>query len=138
MKHDWLNLTQKETVLIAILVCVLSFPISLWERRIEFIEPKTSYNDSYVAVIYTGLLFETIKITENVTFEEGVAWYGSLERSKYMDPNTRTGGGPHHQLPFSTQVSREYLWNGIILNTLLLTMFSIILVKLTTRFGFWD
>jgi hypothetical protein len=117
---------MKQLVLIAILVCALELPLSLWERRIE------STSDPSVFVTHTGLPFESIRITNNVTYEQGVAWYSTRERSKYSGRFTVLGD-PHHQLPFSVKKSSEYLWSGIILNTILLTVFSIITVKLATR-----
>ena len=116
---------MKQVVLTAILVCALELPLSLAERRIE------STSDPSVFLTYAGLPFESIKITNNVTFEEVIAWYSARERSKYSGRFTILGD-PHHQNPFSVKKSSEYLWSGITLNTILLILFSIITVKLAT------
>jgi len=130
MKYDYLHLTKKQIVLIAILVCALELPLSLWERRID---ARVLTSDLYVIVTYTGLPFETMKIIDNITSEEGVEWYSARERSKYSGRGVPVLNNPHHQPAFTVTRTAEYLWNGIILNTMLLTVFSIIIVKLSTR-----
>jgi len=129
MKHNYLHLTKNQIVLIALLVVALELPLSFWERRIDVHEPTS---DSSVIVTYTGLPFETMKIIDNITSEEGVEWYGARERSKYSGRGVPVLNNPHHQPAFTVTRTAEYLWNGITLNTILFIVFSIILVKLST------
>ena len=129
MKYDYLHLTKTQVALIAILVFALELPLSLLERRIDV---RVLTSDLYVTATYTGLPFETMKITDNITSEEGVEWHSARERSRYrfFDPRV---SDPHHQPVFTVTRTVEYLWNGIILNTILLITFSTTLVKLSTR-----
>jgi len=130
MKYNYLHLTKIQIVLIALLVVALELPLSLLERRID---ARELTSDSSVIVTYTGLPFEAIKITDNITSEEGLEWYGAKERSKYSGRgNTVFPPDPHNQRAFTVTRTAEYLWNGIALNTMLFIVFSIILVKLST------
>lgn len=120
-----------DSILIAIACTTRSyhFPLSLLERRID---ARELTSDSSVIVTYTGLPFEAIKITDNITSEEGLEWYGAKERSKYSGRGNTVFNDPHNQRAFTVTRTSEYLWNGIILNTILFIVFSIILVKLST------
>jgi hypothetical protein len=123
MKYSHLYLTKKQIVLIALLVCILELPLSLWERRIE------STSDPSVFVTYQGLPFEAIKIKSTI----------DLERGPRYDPDTVQRGewwknmyAPGWLSALIVSQAHEYLWSGISLNTMLFIFFSTIIVKLAT------
>lgn len=138
MTYDYLHLTKKQIVLVAPLVGSLELPLSFWERRTEYT------SDPNVFETYTGLPFEAIKIKNTLAFDLGLKWYEQRVRgTKYPTWYGRYKTQQHerdHPMSRDPIVSalivsqtRECLWNGIILNTILFTIFSIIIVKLSTR-----
>ncbi len=134
MKYNSLHLTIKQMVLIAILAVALELPLTLWERRTEFT------SDPYVFVTCTGFPFEAVKLKKTIDLELA---HSSEDPDQILDQhvqgdNSATGYAPwdpEQGLGREISVIRqtpEYLWIGIILNTILFTIFSITLIKLAT------
>jgi len=105
--YDYLYLTSKQAVLIAVLVVVMTFFSILWISRTEYTP------DPNVFIWYAGFPFDAIKM-KNIVYK---GWY--------IDIGTVLSG----------KVVHELLWCGMIMNLIIYIIFSTIIVKLATWIG---